>query len=108
MRSGPSPIAHGGARIRRPAGGGDGVGRCRRKPGMTRAPDADVPVDPEMLAWADLIFVMEAAHKAKLQRRFGPHLKRARVIVLGIPDDYAFMQPELMALLEKKVGPHLR
>jgi predicted protein tyrosine phosphatase len=72
------------------------------------APDADVPVDPEMLEWADLIFVMEAAHKAKLQRRFGPHLKRARVIVLGIPDDYAFMQPELVALLEKKVGPHLR
>lgn len=72
------------------------------------APDADVPLDPEMLEWADLIFVMEAAHKAKLRRRFGPHLKRARVIVLGIPDHYAFMQPELVALLEKKVGPHLR
>jgi predicted protein tyrosine phosphatase len=24
------------------------------------------------------------------------------------PDDYAFMQPELAALLEKKVTPHLR
>ncbi|RZJ40219.1 MAG: phosphotyrosine protein phosphatase, partial [Brevundimonas sp.] len=23
-------------------------------------------------------------------------------------DDYAFMQPELVALLEKKVGPYLR
>jgi predicted protein tyrosine phosphatase len=30
------------------------------------------------------------------------------VIVLGVPDDYAFMQPELVALLEKKVGPRLR
>ncbi|HEV2081176.1 MAG TPA: hypothetical protein VGR32_01860 [Brevundimonas sp.] len=67
-----------------------------------------MPVDPEMLEWADLILVMEAAHKAKLQRRFGPHLKRARLIVLGIPDDYGFMQPELVALLEKKVAPHLR
>jgi predicted protein tyrosine phosphatase len=72
------------------------------------APDADVPVDPEMIEWADLIFVMEAAHKAKLQRRFRPHLRRARVVVLGIPDDYVFMQPELVALLEKKVAPHLR
>jgi len=66
-----------------------------------------VPVDPEMLEWADLIFVMEAAHRAKLRRRFGPHLKRARVVVLGIPDDYEFMQPALVALLEKKVAKFL-
>jgi predicted protein tyrosine phosphatase len=51
---------------------------------------------------------MERAHRAKLQRRFRPHLKSARVICLDIPDDYAFMQPELVALLEKTVGPHLR
>ena len=51
---------------------------------------------------------MERAHRAKLQRRFKPHLKSARVICLDIPDDYAFMQPELVALLEKKVGPHVR
>ncbi len=65
---------------------------------------------------ADVIFVMERAHRARLQRRFKPHLKRARVIRFDTspsgltrgPDDYAFMQPELMALLEKKVGPHLR
>ena len=50
---------------------------------------------------------MERAHRAKLQRRFGPHLKGKRVICLDIPDDYAFMQPELAALLEKKVGRFL-
>ena len=54
--------------------------------------------------WADIIFVMERAHRAKLQRRFKPWLKHARVICLDIPDDYGFMQPELVALLEKKVG----
>ena len=53
------------------------------------------------------IFVMERAHRAKLQRRFRPQLKRARVICLDIPDDYAFMQPELVALLQRKVTPHL-
>ena len=57
---------------------------------------------------ADLIFVMERAHRARLQRRFGPHLKGKRVICLDIPDDYDFMQPELVALLEKRVGPYLR
>ena len=50
---------------------------------------------------------MEKAHRARLQKRFKPHLKRARVICLDIPDDYAFMQPELVALLEEKVGPFL-
>ena len=39
-----------------------------------------------MRAWADIIFVMERAHRAKLQRRFRPQLKRARVICLDIPD----------------------
>ncbi|MFC7380420.1 hypothetical protein [Brevundimonas sp. GCM10030266] len=50
---------------------------------------------------------MEKAHRSKLQRRFGKHLKHARVICLDIPDDYAFMQPELVALLEKRVGAYL-
>ena len=71
------------------------------------APDAEEPVTPDHLDWADIIFVMERAHRAKLQRRFKPQLKRAHVICLDIPDDYAFMQPELVALLEKKVGPFL-
>jgi len=71
------------------------------------APDAEEPVTPDHLDWADVIFVMERAHRAKLQRRFGPHLKGKRVICLDIPDDYDFMQPELVALLEKRVGPFL-
>ena len=43
-----------------------------------------------------------------MQRRFRNALKRARVVCLDIPDDYAFMQPELVALLEKKVGAFLK
>ena len=72
------------------------------------APDAEEPCSAELVEWADIIFVMERAHRARLQRRFRAQLKRARVICLDIPDDYAFMQPELVALLEKKVGAHLK
>lgn len=72
------------------------------------APDAEEPVTPDHLDWADIVFVMERAHRAKLQRRFGPHLKVKRVICLDVPDDYALMQPELVTLLEKKVGPFLK
>ena len=72
------------------------------------APDAEEHCSAELVEWADIIFVMERAHRARLQRRFRGHLKRARVICLDIPDDYAFMQPELVVLLEKKVGAYLK
>jgi len=66
------------------------------------------PVTPEDLDWANLVLVMEQAHRNKLSRRFKSHLKNARVIVLGIPDDYEFMDPELIRILEAKVPPFLR
>ena len=53
------------------------------------------------------IFVMEQTHRAKLQQRFKRHLKRARVICLDIPDNYAFMDPALVALLEARVPKFL-
>jgi len=69
--------------------------------------DADTPLTAELVAWADLIFVMERAHRDKLQRRFQRSLKGKRVICLGIPDDYEFMDPGLVRLLEAKVSRHL-
>ncbi len=72
------------------------------------APDADERCTNGLVEWADIVFVMERAHRVRLQKRFGRSLKAARVVCLDIPDDYGFMQPELVVLLEKKVGPHLR
>jgi predicted protein tyrosine phosphatase len=68
--------------------------------------DAENPLTGELVAWADVIFVMEKTHRAKLSKRFKPHLK-ARVICLDIPDNYVFMDPELVMLLHARVGPHL-
>ncbi len=72
------------------------------------ASDADTPLSAEQLAWADLVLVMESAHRRRLQSRFAGLLKNKRVVVLGIPDDYEFMQPELVELLLRKAGPLLR
>ncbi len=69
--------------------------------------DAETPVTPDLVAWADLIFVMEKAHRTRLSHRFKRHLAGARVICLDIPDKYAFMDPELVRLLTAKVTPHL-
>lgn len=68
--------------------------------------DAENPLTGELVAWADLIFVMEKTHRVKLSKRFKRHLK-ARVICLDIPDDYTFMDPALVTLLHARVGPHL-
>ncbi len=70
--------------------------------------DASVPLSPEQIAWATVIFVMEKAHRQRLGQRFRKYLNGKKVICLDIPDDYAFMQPELISLLETKVGKFLR
>jgi len=72
------------------------------------APDADTLLTSDQVQWADVIFVMEKQHRTKLAQRFKADLKGKRVVCLGIPDNYEFMQPELVELLEKKVGGQLR
>jgi predicted protein tyrosine phosphatase len=69
--------------------------------------DAETPLTAELVAWADIIFVMERTHRSKLQSRFKADLKNARVICLDIPDRYRFMDPALIHLLEAKVPRHL-
>ena len=42
--------------------------------------DADTPVSPELLRWADVIFVMERKHRAKLSTRFRAHIGGKRIV----------------------------
>lgn len=70
--------------------------------------DAETPVTGDLIDWADIVFVMERAHRNRVTRKFKALLKDKRVIVLGIPDDYAFMDPALVRLLEARVPRHLR
>ncbi|KVS36034.1 low molecular weight protein tyrosine phosphatase family protein [Burkholderia ubonensis] len=72
------------------------------------APDAESIVSREQIAWADIIFVMERSHRAKLSKQFGADLRNKKIVCLDIPDKYAFMQPELIALLERRAGKFLR
>ena len=65
--------------------------------------DADEPLTDELIAWADIIFVMERVHRRKLQAKHRSALRDKQVVVLGIPDNYAFMDPLLIVLLEAKM-----
>ncbi|MGF1632922.1 MAG: low molecular weight protein tyrosine phosphatase family protein [Phycisphaerae bacterium] len=67
------------------------------------APDADEPLTAEWVLWADVILVMEPRHRVKMARTFGPQLRGRRVACLGIPDDYGYMDPELIRLLWDRV-----
>lgn len=65
--------------------------------------DADSPLTPELVDWADLIFVMEKSHRDKLASRFKSSLSNKRVVCLDIPDNYDYMDPALVRLLRAKV-----
>lgn len=69
--------------------------------------DAEVPLGPELVQWAGLIVVMETRHREKLRKRFKAQLDNQQIVCLNIPDDYDFMDPELIQLLRQKVPPFL-
>lgn len=57
------------------------------------------------LRWADLILVMEEKHKARIRAEHRDEVRYKAMHVLDIPDDYQFMQPELVEVLRLKVSP---
>lgn len=71
------------------------------------AKQATVLLTIELLEWADLIFVMEKRQRNIIQSRFKEVYRRKRIICLYIPDDFEFMDPELISLLEERVTPYL-
>src|SRR3990170_8865155 len=71
------------------------------------ARDALARVNTNMLEWADLIFIMDDRQRLSLARRFTGHASLEHLICLDIPDDFSFMQPELVELLHARTAPHL-
>jgi predicted protein tyrosine phosphatase len=69
--------------------------------------DAETPLTPEQVIWADVVFVMEKTHRNKLSKRFRAQLKGKKVVCLNIPDEYACMDAGLIRLLKARVPPHL-
>src|SRR5437867_1638785 len=70
--------------------------------------EATVPLGLELLEWADVIFVMEKRQRNIIHSRFKEIYRRKQIICLYIPDEFEFMDPELVALLEAKVTPYLQ
>jgi predicted protein tyrosine phosphatase len=71
------------------------------------SPNAKHSVSLQDIQWADVILVMEEKHKARLCAHFPGPLTYKLIYVLDIPDDYAFMDAELIQLLRLAVEPIL-
>jgi hypothetical protein len=75
--------------------------------GRLPSPHAIVRNSPEQLHWADIILMMENSHKNRLNRKYKAHLSGKQVVVLNIPDDYEYMDSELIAILKARCRAYL-
>ncbi|MEM7748350.1 MAG: phosphotyrosine protein phosphatase [Pseudomonadota bacterium] len=59
------------------------------------------------IRWADVILVMEQKHKSRIIADFRDEVRYKSLHVLDIPDDYKYMDPELVELLREKASPFI-
>ena len=57
-------------------------------------------ISAKLLEWAELVVVMENKHAARIRDLFRSHTDLPEIVSLEIPDDYEFMDPELIRLLK--------
>ena len=70
--------------------------------------DAETTVSGDLIEWADVVLVMEKSHRNKVAKKYKELLKDKRLLCLEIPDNYQYMQPELIKLLKAKVPRYVR
>ena len=61
-------------------------------------------VDSKDIKWANTIYVMEEKHKQRLMAYFPDSVKFKEIIVLNIPDNYKYMDRELIKILKDKIS----
>ena len=64
---------------------------------------ANTVLTDEILNWADSIIVMEKSHRNYIRSHFPDIYKTKKIVCLYIPDEYDYMQPELIGVLKDKV-----
>ena len=71
------------------------------------SPKARKTVSASDIRWADFIFVMEQKHQQILKSKYDRLLAYKPLYVLDIPDEYRYMDPELVAMLKDVVASYL-
>ena len=69
--------------------------------------NARIKITEGHIGWADIIFVMEKKHIRRIQDKFRDSITDRKIICLKIPDDYQYMDEDLIGLLESSVSEYL-
>jgi predicted protein tyrosine phosphatase len=70
------------------------------------SPKSERKISENDLNWADYVFVMEPDQRGKIWSLYR-HLELPEVAVLNIPDDYEFMDEELVKMLTERINDKL-
>ena len=63
---------------------------------------AETVLNRTLLEWADSIVVMERYHRNYIRKHYPDIKKKKKIVCLYIPDEYDYMQPELIRLLQNR------
>ena len=69
--------------------------------------DSSVPVNRKLLVWADIVFVMEKRQRNVIHKKFKDIYRNKRIVCLYIPDDFEYMDPDLIQLLKKRLPQYV-
>jgi len=75
-----------------------------RSAGLSQS--SDRKINDNDIVWADLIFVMETNHRSKIRILYN-NLELPKIIILHIPDEYEFMNEELVDMLSLRINETL-
>lgn len=64
---------------------------------------SDRKITENDLSWADLVFVMETGYRARIVGQYR-HMELPPIEILDIPDDYEFLDEELVELLTDRIN----
>jgi predicted protein tyrosine phosphatase len=68
------------------------------------SPNARRHVSEDDLRWCGTILVMEEKHRSRLRAEFGRLVEHIPIHVLDIPDEYKYMDPDLVVELRSSVA----
>ena len=71
------------------------------------SPKSERKITEQDLIWADIAFVMETGHKARISGTYR-HLQLPKIEVLNIEDEFEFMDEELVQLLTDRINDTLK
>ena len=70
-------------------------------------PSARIKLTGKLIAWADIIFAMEKRHRQRIMENFAFETEGKQIVVLNIPDEYQYMDEELVESIKLSVSPYL-